>query len=107
MIAVAALALNGLWAGSALQTLIDDNRWYSHTHQVIAQIEGVRSTIAEATAAIRAYLLTGDAAYLTSYHAAVGRFHQESARLQQLTVDNPPQEQRIARLNQAIGARLA
>ncbi len=106
-IAVAVLALNGLWAGAALQTLIDDNRWYSHTHEVIAQVEGVRATIAEATAAVRAYLLTGNDAYLTTYRAAVDHFHQGSARLQQLTVDNPPQEQRIARLNQALGVRLA
>jgi PAS domain S-box-containing protein len=107
MIAVAILALNGIWAGAALQTLIDDNRWYSHTHEVISQIEGVRSTIAETAAAARAYLLTGDAAYLTGYRAAMDRFHQETARLQQLTVDNPPQERRIALLNQALGVRLA
>jgi PAS domain S-box-containing protein len=107
MIAVAVLALNSLWAGSALQTLIDDNRRSSHTHQVIAQIEGVRSTIAEATAAVRAYQLTGDDVYSRGYRAAVDRFHGESGRLQQLTVDNPPQEKRIARLNQAVGVRLA
>src|SRR5260370_28249983 len=106
-IAVVVLALNGLWASAALRTLIDENASYSHTRQVIAQIEGARSTIAEATAAVRAYLLTGDGAYLTSYRAAVDRFHQGSARLQQLTVGNPAQEQRIALLNHAIGVTLA
>ncbi|HEV3457452.1 MAG TPA: ATP-binding protein [Thermoanaerobaculia bacterium] len=106
-IAVVVLVLNGLWASAALRTLIDDNARYSHTRQVIAQIEGLRSTIAEATAAVRAYLFTGDGAYLTSYRAAVDRFHQGSARLQQLTVDNPAQERRLALLNQAIGVRLA
>ncbi|HYL04917.1 MAG TPA: CHASE3 domain-containing protein, partial [Thermoanaerobaculia bacterium] len=106
-IAIVVLAFNGLWAGGALGTLIDDSDWYAHTHQVIAQIEGVRATIAEATAAARAYLLTGDAAYLASYRAAAARFHRATARLQQLTVDNPSQERRIALLNQAIGVRLA
>jgi PAS domain S-box-containing protein len=107
MIAVAVLALNGLWAGNALRTLIDDNRWYAHTHEVISNIEAVRATIAETAAAERANLLTGDAAYLATYRAAVDRFHQGSARLQQLTVDDPAQEERIALLNQAIGARLS
>jgi len=106
-IAVVVLAVNGLWAGAALRTLIDDSDWYSHTHEVIAQIEGVRATIAEATAAVRAFLLTGDGAYLVTYRAAVARFHRGSAHLQQLTVDNPAQERRIALLNQAIGVRLA
>jgi PAS domain S-box-containing protein len=107
MVAVAVLVVNGIWAGAALRTLIDDAGWYAHTNEVIAQIEGVRSTIAEATAAVRAYLLTGDGAYLTSYRAAIERFQQGSARLQQLAVDNPSQEDRIGRLNQAVGVRLA
>jgi PAS domain S-box-containing protein len=107
MTAVVALALNGLWAGSALRTLIADGAWYSHSIAVIAQIEGVRSTIAEATAAVRGYLLAGDDAYLRSYRAAVERFHQAGARLQQLTVDTPAQERRLALLNQAMGIRLA
>jgi PAS domain S-box-containing protein len=107
MIAVAVLLLNGLWAGAALRTLVEDGGWYSHTNEVIAQIEGVRATIAEATAAVRGYLLTGDGAYLASYRAAIDRFHQASTRVQQLVVDNPAQEGRIALLNQAIGVRLA
>ncbi len=107
MIAVAALALNGLWAGAALRTLIEDAAWSAHTNEVIAQVEGVRATIAEATAAVRGYLLTGDDAYLNSYHAAIDRFHQASTRVQQLVVDDPVQEDRIALLNQAIGVRLA
>ncbi|HEY6323010.1 MAG TPA: ATP-binding protein [Thermoanaerobaculia bacterium] len=107
MIAVAVLVLNGLGAGAALRTLVEDAGWYSHTNEVIAQVEGVRATIAEATAAVRGYLLTGDGAYLASYHAAIDRFHQASTRVQQLVVDNPVQEDRIALLHQAIGVRLA
>jgi PAS domain S-box-containing protein len=107
MIAVAVLVLNGLWAGAALRTLVEDVGWFSHTNEVIAQVEGVRATIAEATAAVRGYLLTGDDAYLASYRAAIARFHQASTRVQQLVVDNPAQEERIGALNQAIGVRLA
>ncbi|HXM69712.1 MAG TPA: CHASE3 domain-containing protein [Thermoanaerobaculia bacterium] len=107
MTAVAVLLLNGLWAGAALRTLVEDVDWYARTNEVIAQVEGVRSTIAEATAAERAYLLTGGDAYLASYRAAIDRFHQASTRVQQLVVDNPLQEGRIALLNQAIGLRLA
>jgi len=107
MTAVAVLVLNGLWAGAALRTLVEDAGWYSHTNEVIAQVEGVRTTIAEATAAVRGNLLTGDGAYLNSYRAAVDRFHRASTRLQQLVVDNPLQEDRIASLQQAMGIRLA
>jgi PAS domain S-box-containing protein len=107
LVAVAVLALNGVWAGDALRTLIADAGWYSHTNEVIAQIEGLRSTIAESTAAVRGYLLSGQEPYLRSYYAAVERYHRASAKVQQLTVDNPSQERRIALLNQAMGVRLA
>jgi PAS domain S-box-containing protein len=107
MIAVVVLVLNGLWAGRALRMVVEDGGWYAHTQEVLARIEGVRSTIAEATAAVRGHLLTGDAVYLTAYHAAVDRFHQGCTKLQQLVVDNAAQEGRIALLNQAMGARLA
>lgn len=107
LVAAAVLALNGVWAGNALRTLITDAGWYSHTNEVIAQTEGLRSTIAESTAAVRGYLLSGQDPYLRSYSAAVERYHRASATVQQLTVDNPSQERRIALLNQAMGVRLA
>jgi PAS domain S-box-containing protein len=106
-VAFVVLVLNGVWAGGALRTLVDDAGWYAHTDEVLAQIEGVRSTIAEATAAVRGHLLTGEAVYVTAYRSAVDRFHQGATRLQQLVVDNAPQEGRIALLNQAMGVRLA
>jgi PAS domain S-box-containing protein len=106
VVAAVVLLANGLWAGEALQALIRGARWYAHTNEVVAQVEAVRATIAEATAAVRGYLLTGDGAYLPGYHAAVEHFHQTGARLQQLTGDEPDQEQRMALLNQAMGVRL-
>jgi PAS domain S-box-containing protein len=105
--ALVALALNGLWAGVALRTLFENDRWYSHTNEVLAQIEWARSTIAECAAGVRGFLLTGKDVYLGPYRAATRDFHQATARLQQLTVDNPAQEERIALLNQAMGARLS
>jgi PAS domain S-box-containing protein len=105
-ISVAVLVLNWIWAAAALRTLIADSRWYTHTYEVIGQVERARSTIANSAAGLRGYLLTGDDAYLAPYRAAVSSFHDTTARLQALTVDNQVQEQRIALLNQAMGSRL-
>jgi PAS domain S-box-containing protein len=105
-ISVAVLVLNWIWAAAALRTLVADSRWYAHTYEVIAQVERARSTIANCAAGLRGYLLTGDDAYLAPYRAAVSSFHDTTARLQALTDDNPPQERRIALLNQAMGSRL-
>ena len=105
-ISVAVLVLNWVWAAGALRTLIADAGWYAHAYEVIAQVERARSTIANCAAGLRGYLLTGDDAYLAPYRGAVASFHDTTARLQALTVDDPPQEQRIALLNQAMGSRL-
>lgn len=77
-----------------------------HTNDVRAQLERTRSTIVDAENGQRAYLLTGDTAYLNPYRTARVDVDHELARLRALTADNPTQQRRIDSLDLATAAKL-
>ena len=81
--------------------------WVSHTHEVLAKLEAALSSLKDAEAGERGYLLTGEPAYLDPYRDAVSRFPGQLAELRQLTLDNPAQTARVLRLEQLAGERLA
>lgn len=81
--------------------------WVSHTHEVLAKLEAALSSLKDAEAGQRGYLLTGEPAYLDPYRGAVSRFPGQLAELRQLTLDNPVQTARVLRLEQLAGERLA
>ena len=105
--ALALLILNA--ATSYLNTLklVENERWVSHTHQVLTELEATLSTLKDAETGQRGYLLTGEERYLEPYHSAIARINQQVVELQQLTADNNRQQQRIRDLKIAIGSKLA
>ena len=54
----------------------------------------------------RGYLITGDRKYLETYKAAAAQIHEQLAQLHDLTVDNPQQQRRVARLDALLQTRL-
>ncbi len=82
-------------------------QWVSHTHEVLAQLERVVSTLKDAETGQRGYLLTGERVYLEPYEQAVSRLPPELRTLRQLTIDNPPQTAHVLRLDQLALERLA
>ena len=105
--ALALLILNA--ATSYLNTLklVENERWVSHTHQVLTELEATLSTLKDAETGQRGYLLTGEERYLEPYHSAIARINQQVVGLQQLTADNNRQQQRIGDLKIAIDSKLA
>jgi len=82
-------------------------QWVSHTHEVLARLEAVLSTLKDAETGQRGYLLTGEASYLEPYREAVDRLPGQIAALRQLTLDNPAQTARVLRLDELAGQRMA
>ena len=82
-------------------------QWVSHTHEVLARLEAVLSTLKDAETGQRGYLLTGEASYLEPYREAVDRLPGQIAGLRQLTLDNPAQTARVLRLDELAGQRMA
>src|SRR4051794_20033044 len=73
--------------------------WVDHTFQVIGKCQGTLVAMLDLESSQRAFVLTGDATYLTPYLEAQARVGKAIADLRSLTVDNTQQQERIATLN--------
>src|SRR5213594_2254272 len=70
-IVFAVLLVNALVSYRATRRLIDQDRLDSHTHYVLSELEATISTMKDAEAGERGYIITGEARYLETYQAAV------------------------------------
>ncbi|AFZ08566.1 multi-sensor signal transduction histidine kinase [Oscillatoria nigro-viridis PCC 7112] len=104
---LALLILNAATSYRNTLKLVENQRWVSHTHQVLTELEATLSTLKDAETGQRGYLLTGEERYLEPYHSAIARINQQVVGLQQLTADNNRQQQRIRNLKIAIDSKLA
>jgi CHASE3 domain sensor protein len=75
--------------------MLETSRWVAHTHQVVAQLSAVLSTVQSAETGQRGFIITGDERYLDPYNAALQRLNDDLRDLRQLTVDNPEQQRRV------------
>ncbi|MGH7383907.1 MAG: CHASE3 domain-containing protein [Candidatus Rokuibacteriota bacterium] len=81
-------------------------QWVSHTHEVLAKLEEVVSTLKDAETGQRGYLLTGERPYREPYDQAVTRLQTQLSQLRQLTIDNPVQTAHALRLEELAAERL-
>jgi signal transduction histidine kinase len=86
--------------------LVEADRMIDHTHQVISLLEAVLSTLKDAETGQRGFIITHEDLYLQPYQEAVVRVHDELDGLQELTSDNPGQQERLALLKQKVGLKL-
>lgn len=88
-------------------TLIDNDGWVSHTHQVRTELADLLSELKDAETGQRGFLITGDESYLAPYQTALAEIKATYDDLRRLTADNPRQQQRLASLQPLIDAKLA
>lgn len=80
--------------------------WVRHTHEVLAQIQEIRSRAADAQAAMRGYVISGREDFLAQYHKGLQEMPNDQRTLRKLTADNPNQQDRLQRLDALIGEHL-
>ncbi|MDR3461283.1 MAG: response regulator [Beijerinckiaceae bacterium] len=90
-----------------VRTLWEDNQMIVHSHQVIAILDGLLSTVKDAETGQRGYLLTDNERYLEPYNAALLAIPSQLDQLAEFTRDNPNQRSRIGPLKLHVGAKLA
>jgi CHASE3 domain sensor protein len=71
-----------------------DASWVSHTHEVMATIQGRSRDVLETEASARAFALSRQEPLLAHYQAARETFYVDEAALLHLTADNPSQQRR-------------
>src|SRR5262249_27778033 len=94
---LAALATMAGFSFRESRSLAEKDRWVSHTRDVIELSESLRSRLADAGAARRAYL-SGAAKDLADFDAANKLVLKDFGTLRALTADNPEQQTRLNEL---------
>lgn len=102
---VALLATNGvsLWSAGVLS---QQTASVEHTREVRRTLDRTERRIVDAVAAQRAYLLTGDEAYVAEVNAARSAAAADFQSLRALVEDNPGQVRRLATVQPLIDERL-
>lgn len=85
----------------------DAEGWVEHTYQVLNAANLLFSTIQDADARQRGYLLTGEPQFLDFYRGLVSDERGAMERLRRLAKDNAAQQVRLGELDLAVNARLA
>jgi PAS domain S-box-containing protein len=74
-------------------------KWVQHTQEVLAELEQLRASMADAATGQRGYLLTGDDRFLEPYNDARQKYPAALTQLVGLTSDNAREQSRFARLH--------
>ena len=98
---------SGAVSYSNVQVLQADNDRITHSHDVIAALDSLISTLQDAETGQRGYLLTGDQKYLQPYQDALAQVPSELDGVATLTRDNPTQQANLAQLRPHVQAKLA
>jgi CheY-like chemotaxis protein/signal transduction histidine kinase/CHASE3 domain sensor protein len=98
---------NGAIAFHNIQVLKADNAKIEHSHEVIAALDGLLSTMQDAETGQRGFLLTSKETYLQPYEDALSRVDLDLKTIAALIEDNPAQQANLARLKPHVGAKLA
>src|SRR6516162_3839325 len=105
-LALVVLAVNAWVSYHNMRQMADNEEWVEHTHQDRAALDGVLVAMTDAETGQRGYLLTGDPETLAPYHAARAGVEELLQRVQNLTADNPRQQERLAGLRAKIDQKL-
>jgi CHASE3 domain sensor protein len=91
----------------SITRLLVADQWVKHTYIVLQEIDNVISGLKDAERGRRGYIITSDKTFLTTFELGGQTVKQEIKKLQQLTADNPRQQQRLDALQPLIAKRLA
>ncbi len=106
ILAVLVLLASGWFSYQNIGRISRNEALVVHTHEVLDEIRDILATLANAESQQRSYLITGEARYLDPYRAAADMARSRLGHLQQLTRDNPRQQERIVQLQPTVAARL-
>jgi len=104
--AMAIVLLNTWMAASALQTLLNSEKWLAHSYEVLDNTRRLVANVRAAESAARGYILTAAPSFEQQFDSVSHGVDDSLNRVEFLTADNPQQQQRIALLRQRIAAKM-
>ncbi|HUK91087.1 MAG TPA: CHASE3 domain-containing protein, partial [Blastocatellia bacterium] len=100
------LLINGFISLRNISALSENDRWVTHTFEVMAKLDDVSSTVKDAETGARGFMLTGNEAYLETGPEVGSQIDDDLKNLSELTSDNPEERRRIEELGPLIHSRL-
>jgi PAS domain S-box-containing protein len=94
-----------LWSGFERSKTASES--VEHTYDVLIASESFLSSLREVESTMRAFVLSRDRRYLQTYERAVTSQARILNHLQQLTLDNPSQQSRLAKIRELADQRVA
>lgn len=88
------------------RSFIAASGWVAHTHQVLAELEGVRACMSDLETGSRGFVISGQQRYLEPYKAALPSLQEHLDNLRTLTADNPLQQERLSLLEGQTAEKL-
>jgi signal transduction histidine kinase len=101
------VVLNTYLALRALRALFDAQNWRAHTFEVLLHTQTLDDDVNRATAATRAFILTGNSLYENRFYTFSGQIDAEVANLRRLTPDNDSQQHRLDFTRTRLAVRTA
>ena len=89
----------------ALERFRKDAGWVDRTHQIVASLRLVISSVTDAESGERGYIITGNRDFLEPYQSAQQRVNRALAELRSLTRDDPAQQRRLDWLDPLVAER--
>ncbi len=83
------VSINAFLSYRSINTLIENERKVAHSHDIIAGLELVLSTMKDAETGQRGFIITGDDGYLAPYRAARDRIDSQVTYVRGLISDSP------------------
>ncbi|MET0792215.1 MAG: CHASE3 domain-containing protein [Polyangiaceae bacterium] len=106
-IAVLTLIVIGFSGYRSTEHLIENDRWVTHTHEVRTKLADLISSLKDAEAGQRGFVITGDDSFLDPYVHALPDIVRTVSELRSLTSDNDVQQRRLSALQPSVDAKLA
>lgn len=106
LLAAGFLTFSALVCHHAVGVMQQNQHQVTHTLKVLARLQGIRATLAQAEGNQRNFLLTGTEDYLPEYQETAEGLTSDLGELIRMTADNPPQQTRASALKQSVAQRL-
>lgn len=84
-----------------INSLRESAIWVDHTNVAISEIGQLMNLLGQQESSLRAYILSADPQFLEPFNRAANQAPQAMKRIQDLTADNPVQQQAVAELRQS------
>jgi signal transduction histidine kinase len=105
-VALILLGANAMVAHQAVKSLIDAERWVTHTYEILREVETDVSLAKDVETGARGYVITANREFLEPYIAARRKVKNKLEPLYTMLRDNPPQQQRVLEMAQLIDIKL-